>query len=181
MARKELLTAAVASMALVAIGSAPAGSSDDRDNGRRRFKATLSGYNEIASTLSTPARGSFSARISRDGSEIAWRLEYQDIPTSVTQAHIHFGDHHTSGGVSVFLCTNLGNSMTAAACPNGPGVHVLTGTSTAADVIGPAAQGIAAGEFEELVQAIRAQRTYANVHTTAFPGGEIRGQLRVAD
>ena len=55
------------------------------------------------------------------------------------------------------------------------------GTSTAADVVGPAAQGIAAGEFEELVQAIRAQRTYANVHAAAFPGGEIRGQLRFDD
>ena len=180
MTRKELLTTAVASLALAALGSAP-GSSDDRDHGRRRFKAILSGYNEITQTLSTPASGKFSARISRDGSEISWRLEYQDTPTDVQQAHIHFGDHHTNGGISVFLCTNLGNSTTAVACPNGPGRHVVTGTATAADVVGPAGQGIAPGEFEELKQAMRAQRTYANVHTVQFAGGEIRGQIRVAD
>jgi hypothetical protein len=182
MTQKELLTTAVVSLGLAAFGSAPAGSSDDRDHGKRRFKAALSGYNEMLSTLSTPARGKFSARISRDGSEISWRLEYRDVPTSVTQAHIHFGDHHSNGGISVFLCTNLGNSaQPAAACPNGAGPQVVTGTATATDVIGPAGQGIAAGEWEELLQAIRAHRTYANVHTTQFAGGEIRGQLRADD
>jgi hypothetical protein len=40
------------------------------------------------------------------------------------------------------------------------------------------AQGIAAGEFAELVKAIRARRAYANVHSLKFPGGEIRGQIR---
>ena len=44
-------------------------------------------------------------------------------------------------------------------------------------MIGPAGQGIAAGEFAELVRALRAGAAYANVHTTAHPGGEIRGQV----
>jgi hypothetical protein len=181
MSRKNLLMTAVAAAALAAILSAPAVSNDDHDGGRR-LKATLSGYNEILQTLSTPARGSFSGRISRDGDEIAWRLEYKDIPTSVTQAHIHFGDHHTNGGISVFLCSNLGNGPAGTqACPNGPGTNVVTGTSIAADVVGPAGQGIAAGEFEEFVKAIRAGRTYANVHTMQFGGGEIRGQIKVED
>ena len=53
----------------------------------------------------------------------------------------------------------------------------MTGTIAAADVIGPAAQGIAPGEFRELVRAMRAGATYANVHSTTFPAGEIRGQI----
>jgi hypothetical protein len=53
----------------------------------------------------------------------------------------------------------------------------LSGTILPTNVIGPATQGIAAGEFEELVAAIRAGVVYANVHTSAFPAGEIRGQL----
>jgi hypothetical protein len=55
----------------------------------------------------------------------------------------------------------------------------VTGTITTPNVIGPAGQGIAAGEFAELVDAIRAGVTYANVHTLPqFGGGEIRGQIR---
>ena len=48
-------------------------------------------------------------------------------------------------------------------------------------MIGPANQGIAAGEFDELVRAIRAGVTYANVHSEKFPGGEIRGQIEGGD
>jgi len=54
----------------------------------------------------------------------------------------------------------------------------VTGTLTAASVVGPTAQGIAAGEFAEVVQAIRNGAAYANVHSQAFPGGEIRDQVR---
>ncbi len=61
------------------------------------------------------------------------------------------------------------------ACPPSPAT--VTGTLTAANVVGPAGQGIAAGEFAELIRAIRAGKTYANVHSTKFPGGEIRSQI----
>ena len=53
----------------------------------------------------------------------------------------------------------------------------MTGTVRPADVIGPAGQGIDPGQFAELVAAIRAGATYVNVHSTKYPGGEIRAQL----
>jgi hypothetical protein len=53
------------------------------------------------------------------------------------------------------------------------------GTLTAANVVGPAGQLVAAGEFAELVRAIKSGVTYANVHTTAVTAGEIRGQIRI--
>ena len=62
------------------------------------------------------------------------------------------------------------------ACPSAPAGEVR-GTITAGDGVGPAAQGIAPGEFAELVRALRRDRIYANVHTAAFPGGEVQGQL----
>jgi hypothetical protein len=145
-------------------------------DGERNFREELSGYQEIPQTLSTTGNGRFEARIESGSEEIRWELRYADLEASVTQAHIHFGDRPTAGGISVFLCTNLGNGPAGTqACPAAPAT--IDGTIRPADVIGPAGQGISAGEFAELVAAIRAGVTYANVHTTKYPAGEIRAQL----
>jgi len=144
--------------------------------GHAHFDARLSGYEEVPLTISTSGSGEFQARLSRDGSEIQWKLHYQDLEGTVQQAHIHFGARHLANGIAVFLCSNLGNGPAGTqACPAPPAT--ITGTATAADVIGPVNQGIAAGEFGELVRAMRAGFTYANVHSTLYPSGEIRGQI----
>jgi len=80
-----------------------------------------------------------------------------------------------AGGISVFLCSNLGNGPAGTqACPQS---GTVTGTLRPVDVIGPDGQGIAPDEFAELVKALRAGVAYANVHSSVWPGGEIRGQL----
>jgi hypothetical protein len=93
----------------------------------------------------------------------------QGISKGLTQSHIHFGARAQTGGISVFFCSNLGNGPAGTpACPaSAPEDNPLTGVSTAANVIGPAGQGIAAGEFAELVAAIRAGVAYVNVHSTS--------------
>ena len=53
----------------------------------------------------------------------------------------------------------------------------MKGTLEQEDVIGPTAQGIEAMAFDELVAAIRGGHTYVNVHSSKFPGGEIRAQI----
>jgi hypothetical protein len=54
----------------------------------------------------------------------------------------------------------------------------VTGTWTAADIIGPTGQGVEAGSFAEFVRALRAGAVYVNVHSSPrFPEGEIRGQV----
>ncbi|MBF6025543.1 CHRD domain-containing protein [Lysobacter niastensis] len=141
------------------------------------FKVDLVSTQEVPA-LSTGGSGEFRARISNNGSEIQYELTYDGLTGSPTQAHIHFGQRAVNGGISAFLCTNLGNApagVQTQACPAQPGV--IIGTITTADVIGPAGQGIAAGELDELISAIRAGAAYVNVHTAAFPGGEIRSQL----
>lgn len=152
------------------------------DGGSRRINVRLSGYEEAVPglvTLSTTGNGRFRARINKDETEIQWELSYGDLEGSVTQSHIHFGARALSGGISVFLCSNLGNGPAGTqACPaSAPEDNPVTGVATAANVIGPAAQGIAAGEFAELLAAIRAGVAYVNVHSSKYPSGEIRAQF----
>lgn len=150
-------------------------SADSGRGGFNRISERLSGFEETSLALSTPGNGRFSATIDTRSEEIRWTLRFADTETAVTQAHIHFGSPSQSGGISVFLCTNLGNGPAGTqACPAS---GTIRGTIEPEDVIGPAAQSLAAGDFDALVDAIRADSTYVNVHTTGFPAGEIRGHI----
>jgi hypothetical protein len=140
-----------------------------------KFALKLTGFQETPLTLSSPASGEFEARIVDQDSQIDWELSYRGFPTNVLQAHIHFGARAITGGISIFLCTNLGNGPAGTQpCPQ---MGTISGHIRAADVIGPAGQGIAPGELAEIIAAIRAGVAYVNVHTTQFPGGEIRAQF----
>lgn len=167
------LTFAVA----VAGATAVAGTAAFAGGGDRRIAASLSGYEEVPA-VSTPASGSFQASLTPARDEIAFKVRYTGLEGDVTQSHIHFGQRSVNGGISVFLCSNLGNGP-AGTQPCPPPPATVEGTLKAADVIGPAAQGIAAGEFDELLRALSAGQTYVNVHSSKFPGGEIRSQLKV--
>jgi CHRD domain len=152
----------------------------DDDHG---LNAHLVGFKEVPS-ISTGASGEFKAQVNDNGTAIDWELNYKDLEGEVQQAHIHFAQRGVNGGITVFLCTNLGNGPTGIqACPAAPAT--ITGTIMAADVSPDIKatemarmQGINTGEFDELLRAIRAGATYANVHSTTWPGGEVRGQIR---
>jgi hypothetical protein len=162
----------------------------DDDHDRHRVDARLSGYSEVhfvtnitppalRGAVSTEARGRFRATIKKGADEIDYSLSYSGITGTVTQAHIHFGQPHTTGGIVVWLCQTVmpfvDPAGVAPTCPAQAGT--VTGTIRSAQVLDVAGQGIAAGEFAELVRAIRAGATYANVHSTVFGPGEIRGQI----
>jgi hypothetical protein len=150
-------------------------------------QARLSGFNETPS-VSTGASAHFKARIDEHAGSVFWELDYDGLQADATQAHIHFGQRHTAGGITVWLCSNLpppvppatGTPLGTQACPLRSGT--INGTFTATNVVGPGgAQQLPAGGFDQLLQAIRAGATYANVHTTASPAGEIRGQIHDND
>jgi CHRD domain len=170
MRQKRIQLAAV--VAVVAIASvttvAVAG-------GGKQIREKLTGEEEVPVVL-TGAEGKFKATISSD--RVDYELRYEDLEGTITQAHIHIGQRLANGGIAVWLCgtaTNPGPAGTPV-CPASPGT--VTDSFTAADVVGTAGtQGIAAGEFDELVDAIRDGFTYANVHSSLSPGGEMRGQL----
>jgi hypothetical protein len=146
-------------------------------DGGNAVRERLSGYQEDPLVLSTTGTGRIVLRINERAQSISYELSYSSLEGNVLQAHIHFGGRSQSGGISVFLCTNAGNGPAGtAACPAAPGT--VEGTITPASIIGPAGQGIGAGQFDEFVAAIRAGVTYANVHSSLYPAGEIRAQLR---
>jgi hypothetical protein len=172
----------VFAVAIVSLGAAAliatAIAKNGNGGGGRSFSAQLSGYEEIIAgppeggAVSTVGSGRFTAKVRNDPLRIEYRLRYEDLEGATTsQAHIHFGQRHTNGGVSAFLCGG-GDKP-----PCTPDSGDISGTIDAADVVGPANQGIAAGELAELIRAMRNGATYVNIHTDIYPGGEIRGQI----
>lgn len=136
-------------------------------NGGKGFKAHLDGYQEVPA-ISTTGHGKFKIKVNGDSAQ--FKLRYSDLSSPVKFAHVHFGREGVNGGVIAFLCG--GGSKPAC-----PASGEVTGTIVPSDIVGPADQGIAAGEFAEFVQALKNDAVYANVHTDNFGNGEIRGQV----
>jgi hypothetical protein len=162
------------------------------------FKAALNGVNEVPPNA-TRGTGKLTATISADRQSITYKLTYSNLEGTnpiiggnrLLFAHFHFGLPREAAGIMVFLCNNTGVAPAGVpACPDdGTGSGTVSGTITAADVVGPKAQGIVTegtggatetqdDAFGEVLRAIEEGASYTNVHTQTFPGGEIRGQNR---
>jgi len=152
------------------------------DHGHRRdrtFSTALVSFNEVPAVSSGAAKGFFVARLNRAGDALRYTLRYTGLSAPVTQSHIHLGQRHTNGAIMVWLCqsaTNADPTTLAPLCPTTEGT--VEGTITAANIVTAGTQGVAAGEFDEFLLALRKDAGYVNVHTTGFPGGEIRGQVK---
>jgi len=166
--------------ALTLAFAASAAFADNED----KFRIRLIGYEEVP-VVSTAASGRFKAEISRDEQFIDYKLSYSGLQGTVTQSHIHLGQRSVNGGISIWLCQTAGTpapASVAALTPFCPQSGTVTGTVSAANVLGPGgAQQVAPGELAEVIAAIRAGVAYANVHTSLSAGGEIRGQLGGGD
>lgn len=172
MNRRFVVTVAIAALLAIAGSVAVAGAKDDDDD--EGFKARLKGFREVPA-VSTVASGRFEADIDEAAGTISYTLQYSGLEGAVSAAHIHLGQKGANGGVIAFLC---GGGVPAPGKPACPASGTVTGTITAANIgTGAEAQGIITGEFAEVVRAIKAGVVYANVHSSKFPGGEIRGQV----
>ena len=163
-------TLTIATALLVAVTATSA--SDEE-----KIRARLTGYQEVPA-VSTAASGRFVAEIARDEKSFDYEMSYSGLQGTVLQAHIHFGQKSVNGTIVIWLCGTTANPGPAGTqvCPQSGTVR---GTVTPANVVaGAATQQIAAGEFAEVLAAMRAGVGYVNVHTNISPGGEIRGQLR---
>jgi hypothetical protein len=150
------------------------------------FSATLSGFEEVGAlnaetgAIFSPGKATLDLDLNRNARTITFKLTYSGLSAPVLQSHIHFGKRHVPGGIMVFFCTNLSNGPAGTqTCPQG--TATVTGTFTGASVVGPTAQAVPVGNFDALVAALDSDTAYGNIHTMAFPAGEIRGQIRRGD
>jgi len=149
----------------------------------------LGRISDLGAIFST-GNGQLTLKIDKQSREITYELTYA-FPNAappvgaqfVNQAHLHFGQRHTTGGINVWLCQSTDNPAPAAVAANTPTCPspsgTVTGSITPAKVLALAAQGFPSGEagFDALLAAIRSGAIYGNVHTDPFPAGEIRGQV----
>ena len=139
------------------------------------YRARLSGFGEVPPKL-VDGSGRFNGTLSADKTSITWTISWTGLTGPAQAAHIHFGQTQVNGNVVVFFCGGGGRP----ACPDGPNHSgTVSGTWTAADILAVPTQNITAGDFAGFLRILNAKLGYANIHTTLFPGGEIRGQVSV--
>lgn len=170
-------------LSMFAILSCSSSDDDDSDNFIQR-QASLTGAAERPTPVNTGGGGQSLLTVSDDQQSIFFTLTYTGL-TNVQQAHIHVGDASIAGGIILFLCTNVGTNFptnvaigggplpTPQACPQGASV-TITGTLTEQNLSPKPAQGV--NTFADAIANLISGNTYTNVHTAAFPGGEVRGQ-----
>lgn len=135
----------------------------------REFKIGLTGGAERPTPVVTQAFGS--AEVELKDLLIKFEVEVCNIQ-HVTQAHIHVGSAAVAGPVIIFLYPGTGPADPTGAFSAEDCERLSSGVRTPANLIGPLRDN-----WDGFVNAFMAGNTYVNVHTTANPGGEIRGQL----
>ena len=139
--------------------------------GGDEFGAELTGRQEVP-PVTTEASALAEFALNDDGT-ISYRLWAAGPIMDAVQAHIHVGGRGQNGPVVAFLYgPTSGENFEE-------GDLISAGTITETDVI-PRPPGFTGG-LSNLVARMRQGRTYANLHTHAFPGGEIRSQIFITD
>jgi hypothetical protein len=159
-------------MAMTAAAAAACGG-DSTAPGTQTFNATLNGAAERPTPTVTPAAGTGTFTLSDDGNTLTWNVTTTGA-NNVTASHIHIGGTEAAGPIAFGLY--------AAAASSNP---AISGSVTRTAFSSPL--GIS---FDGLIELMRRSDTYVNVHTDNgvapantgpgdFPGGEIRGQIRL--
>lgn len=117
------------------------------------FQGTLSGANEVLPVI-TPGTGLATVILNDAGTDISWSVSYSGLTGTVTASHIHKAPIGTNGGVVIGLNPVVGTSSGS-----------FNGTSP-----------VTALQVADLMAGLY----YVNIHTTTFPGGEVRAQLEGA-
>jgi hypothetical protein len=155
----------------------------------QEYAARFSGFQEVGGlgagetgAILSLGQAKLKLTLNKTAKTLNYDLTYSGL-VDVLQSHIHFGKEHVAGGIMVFFCSNLGNGpIGTPLCPDDTGGSAtVSGTITAAGVVGPTAQNVTVGDFDAIVAALESHTAYGNIHTKQFPAGEIRGQVHERD
>jgi hypothetical protein len=136
------------------------------------MSATLTGGEETTATpgvlgILTGAVGTATVSVDAANDEVAVTLALFNFATGTTAGHIHVGPRGIAGPVVLNFPIPTGR----------------TGDLPLTFRLGPSAfvarPEIGINTMQDALQAIVGGGAYVNIHTSAFPAGEIRGQLTV--
>ncbi len=142
----------------------------DNKNGQAvlNFRAHLSGDQEVP-PRETLATGQALFQLSKDGLELSYKIIVANLD-NISMSHIHVAPAGSNGGIVVWLYPP---APPAALIPGTTNGILQEGVITKANLIGT----LGGQELSALIDLMVADQTYVNVHTSQFPGGEIRGQV----
>ncbi|MCA1624975.1 MAG: CHRD domain-containing protein [Acidobacteria bacterium] len=121
---------------------------------QQNFTVSLIGAQEVP-PVNTSGRGTCMVTLNTAETLITISCTYSGLTSPANAAHIH-----NNGPVGV----------------NGPVRFPLNPVSGTSGTIGPLPIPVTPADVADL----RAKRLYVNIHTPNFPGGEIRGQIKIA-
>ena len=151
--------------------------------GGGRYSAALVPDQEVPA-VSSEASGTITLDIDDGEREITYELTFSGL-ADVAQAHIHFAQPGVNGGIVLWLCQ--GNRDACTRPRNRPARHARRAAPSAASLSSGRnvtanarcnAQQILPASSMKPSRSSRRDSAYANVHTAASGGGEIRGQIR---
>ncbi|HEY3415404.1 MAG TPA: CHRD domain-containing protein [Armatimonadota bacterium] len=169
---KSLRWIALGSMVLLVLALMGCGGGDSRET--RTAQATLTGAQEVPLTNST-ATGSATVFVVHDARALDVTLDVSGIDlATVTAAHIHAGRTGEDGPVIFPLFTGPTGTFTSPFTVHLTEANLIRTTSGT-----ESPSRVRVRSFSDFVHELDRGNLYINVHTLAFPDGEIRGQLRV--
>ena len=140
-------------------------SCNDALEDREVFEAILSGAEEVPPR---PTAANGRAQIYIDGDLISYAIEVDDI-SNITAAHIHSGVPGVNGSIRLFLYPSQQGTTVPQVSTTDKGI-LVEATVPSSNVTGIT--------YQELLNQMRTGGAYVNVHSTQFPGGEMRGTVR---
>lgn len=140
-----------------------------------KFEADLSGAQEVtnpAGGVATDTTGTITVEFDRALTRAQFRITVRN-GTGITQAHFHCGPAGVNGPVVAFLFGPVDSPVDV----SDGSIEIALYNS---DIISPETMEVCdvpLNNIASLAFAMRAGKIYANVHSTVFPAGVIRGQL----